>query len=190
MGSEYIFFPAYIDNKTKKIHPVMFGLDGKPECIMWRSRSFIDGDFFTNNFRMITREDIADEYADFFCGRYENLSESENAPTYTYLLTDNDIYQNGQNDGLVSGYALVEELGGYYQSDERQEYYCWHMTRPIPVELYAELPPKQQKRYAKFAMVDRYSSDYICGHLAEIISDIILPFNIDGTVCVLMMYSF
>ena len=188
MGREYIFYPAFKDAETKKIKPLLFKDNGEPASVMWRSGSFIDGNYFTENFPMTTKEDYEEKYQSFFCDGYTELSE--NAPTYVYEISEDRLYSIGDSDGLVNGYALLEDMEMYYASECPQEYFYWQMGSPISAELYAELPKSKQNKYGRFATIDRYSAEYICGHLAEILEDILVPYNWKGEKCMLMLYSF
>ena len=49
MGSEYIFYPAFRRKEDGKYIPLLYNTDGKPADVFWRSKSFIDGNFFTEN---------------------------------------------------------------------------------------------------------------------------------------------
>ena len=188
MSRVYIFYPAFRDAETKKIKPLLFTEGGEPASVMWRSGSFIDGHYFTDNFLMTTREDYEEKYQSFFCDGYTTLSED--APTYVYEISENTLLSVGANDGLVSGYALLEDMEMYDASEYPQEYFYWQMGKPISAELYAELPKGKQNKYGRFATIDRYGAEYICGHLAEILEDIDIPYNCKGEKIMLMQYSF
>ena len=85
---------------------------------------------------------------------------------------------------------MLDEMEFYYASDCPQEYLYWNMTKPIPAEMYAELPKSKQNKYGRFAAIDTYSNGYICNVLAEILNDIITPYNWKGEKIMLMLYSF
>lgn len=188
MGREYVFYPAFQDAETKKIKPLFFDEEGKPESVYWRSGSFINGNFFTENFPMTVREDYEEKYQEYFCDGYTCLSED--APTYVYKITEEELNHIGKSHGLISGYALLDEMEIYYASDCPQEYLYWNMTKPIPAEMYAELPKSKQNKYGRFAVIDTYSNEYICDILAEVLNDIITPYNWKGEKIMLMLYSF
>lgn len=188
MSREYIFYPAFQDAETKKIKPLFFDEEGKPESVYWRSGSFINGDFFTENFPMTVRENYEEKYQEYFCDGYTCISED--APTYVYKITEDELNHIGKSHGLISGYALLDEMEFYYASDCPQEYLYWNMTKPIPAEMYAELPKSKQNKYGRFAAIDRYSNEYICDILAEVLGDIITPYNWKGEKIMLMLYSF
>ena len=82
--------------------------------------SFIDGNFFTENFPMTVREDYEEKYQEYFCDGYTCLSED--APTYVYKITEDELNHIGKSHGLISGYALLDEMEFYYASDCPQEY--------------------------------------------------------------------
>ena len=188
MSREYIFYPAFIDAETKKIKPLLFSEDGTPQSIMWRSGSFIDGDYFTQNFYMTTNDDYDEKYKSYFCGHYDSLNK--NAPTYVYKLSLADLCSVGEKGGFVNGYVEIEEAEMFYASESPQEYYYWEMSRPICAELYAELPKIKQEQYVRFATIDKYSPGYICNHLLEILDDMMIPYNCKGEKIILMEYSF
>lgn len=188
MGREYIFYPAFQDADTGKIKPLLFDENGEPEYIYWRSGSFINGDFFTSEFPMTVRDEYEDKYQDFFCDNYTGINE--NAPTYVYKITDTQLNSIGRNYGLVSGYALLDEMEMFYTAEFPQEYFYWEMTKPIPAELYAELPNSKRNKYGRFATVDTYSEQYICSILVEVLDHIQVPFKWNGEKIMLMLYSF
>ena len=74
MGREYVFYPAFQDAETKKIKPLFFDEEGKPESVYWRSGSFIDGNFFTENFPMTVREDYEEKYQEYIFNLWHLLS--------------------------------------------------------------------------------------------------------------------
>lgn len=188
MGREYIFYPAFRRKEDDKIVPLLFDTKGEPESIFWRSGSFIDGDFFIKNFPMINK----DEFGEGFAEKWEDVFNDirTNDMTYIYEITEPELCRIGESCGLVSGYAPLDDIEMYYKSDYPQEYYYWQMEKPIPAELYAEMPKSKQDEYGKFATIDTYSSEYICGILAEVLNDIIVPWDWEGYKTMVMLYSF
>lgn len=188
MSREYIFYPAFQDAETNKIKPLLFNKEGKPESVFWRSGSFINGRFFTDEFPMTTRDEYEKEYEKFFCDNYADLSKD--APSYVYKITETELNHIGKTYGLISGYALLDEIEMFYMSDCPQEYYYWDMTKPIPAEVYAELPKSKQNKYGRFATIDTYGEQYVCNILAEVLGHIEVPFSWKGEKIMLMLYSF
>ena len=191
MSRELIFYPAYKDLDTGKYKPLILDNEGDPASIFWRSGSFIDLDFFTNELRMLHNSEFEESCREYFVGSYNFTGEAptDDDPTYIYEL-EMGLLTNIADDGLVAGYIPIEDAEGYYASDDKQEYLAWCMAKPIPAELYADLPEKEQMKYVKFAAIDRYSTGYICNMLLEVLWDLWLPFEINAERCMLVRYSF
>lgn len=187
MGSEYIFYPAFKRKEDGKYIPLLYNTDGKPTDVFWRSRSFIDGDFFTENFRMLGRDEFGEGFEEWG-NRCKELSD--NAPTYIYELTESELGNYGSTYGLVKGYVPLEEMEIYHMADSPQEYYYWQMSEPLPAEVYAEMPKSKQNKYGRFAHINTYGHEYICSLLSEILFGIITPYTWEGDKVMLMLYSF
>lgn len=186
MSQEYIFYPAF-KTAEGKYKPLLFEEEGEPASVFWRSQSFIDGDYFTETFQMVSEEDFDESCREYFADRYEGLTE--NPPTFVYDIDINTLVAGSGDDGVVSGYAPLEQIREYYSSDEQQDYihYCMDI---IPPELYAELPEKKREEYGRFAAVDYFSNSFVCSHLLRIIYDIYVPYDWEGEKCFLMVFSF
>lgn len=188
MGREYIFYPAFRRKEDNKIIPLLFDTKGEAESIFWRSGSFIDGDFFIENFPMINKDEFGGGFAKKWGEYFRDFASND--LTYIYEITEPELCRIGESCGLVSGYAPLNDIEMYYKSDCPQEYYYWQMSKPIPAELYAEMPRDKQNEYGKFATIDTYSSEYVCGVLAEVLNDIIPPWDWEGYKTMVMLYSF
>ena len=189
MSRELIFYPAFKDSKSNKYKPLLLDAEGNPASIFWRSGSFIDLNYFTTEIPMTKSDEFEDSCKDYFTGRYDNLG-GESSPTYVYVLTKDLLEKVGQSFGLVSGYALLDEMKIFYECDCPQEYFFWEMEKPIPAELYAELPEEERKKYGRFSTIDCYSKEYVCNILSEVLADIDVPYEWDGDKVILVLFSF
>ena len=198
MSRELYFYPAFKSEETGKIVPLLKDVNNEPASIMYRSGSFVDLNFFINELPMISRNDFDDSCKDYFVGAYDDLylaSSDKNrnvddAPTYVYSIKESQLALYGSTHGLISGYALLEEIQTFYVSEDQQEYYHWEMQKPIPAELYAELPTDMQKKYGKFSTIDYYGKEYVCSILYEVLSDLDVPYEWKGDRYILVYYSF
>lgn len=184
MSTEYLFYPAL--KREGKYIPLLFDMEGEPACVFWRSRSFIDGDFFTD-FPMVSESDFGAGFKELFVGRYEQFL---NSPTHVYKISESALFANSGSGGIKSGYAPHEDIAEFYSLDEdRQEYLRFCMT-VLPAEAYAELPRKEQEKYGRFAEIDYSSRGFVCSHLATILNGLELPWGTEGEKCYLMELSF
>lgn len=183
MSRELIFYPAFKDKQTNTYKPLLYDVDMTPACIFWRSRSFIDTEFFSN-FPMAYNSEF-----DFAFDFLKRIDGDKELPSYVYVLTLSDLI-NSANHGIVSGYFPIEEVNNYYNSDSPQEYLTWEMSTPIQPEVFIELPDEEKKKYMKFYAIDTYSSGYVCSYLLEVLNDMYIPDTWEGDVCVLIEDSF
>ena len=197
MGRELIFYPAFKDKNTNKYKHILTDINGKPAPVLWRSQSFIDMEFFTTELLMIPNENFDDSCKDYFSGRYDSLYQSlsndedvNNAPSYVYELNENTIYNLGKTNGIVSGYVPLDELKAFHQAECPQEYLTWQMSKPLPPEVFIEIPDEEKRKYGRIYTVDTYSKEYVCSVLREILDDIFLPYEWEGEKCILVYYSF
>jgi len=187
MSRELIFYPACKDNKTGKYKPLLFDVNGEPASIFWRSQSFIDLEFFTEELPMLGKDEFDESCKKYFVSEDEDSFFGD--MTYVFKLSMGTMAKES-NHGLVSGYVPIEDAKGYYESDERQEYLTWEMYKPIPAELYADLPASEREKYVKFTAIDEYSKGYVCSTLLDVLNDIWIPYDMDVERCVLVKYSF
>ena len=186
MSRELIFYPAVKEESTGKYIPILFDMNNEPADIFWRSQSFIDINYFTKNLRMVDRKELSDSFVNF-CFDIDNNKEY---PTYIYELTEQTLSAEGSNLGIVSGYCPIEEVKLYYNSDSPQEYLAWEMSKPLPSEIFIEIPDDEKKKYMKFYTIDQHSTSYICNILYEILDRLYVPYDIKGKKCILVRYSF
>ncbi len=182
-----MFYPAYKDNDTGIIRPLLFDNKGEPASVFWRSQSFIDIDYFTEELPMIRRCAIEPKYKEYFT--VDITGYEDDAPSYIYELNYDTLVQEADY-GVVSGYVPIEQAMIYYNAENRQEYLRWEMDAPIPAELYAELPEKERDKYVKFTAIDRYSKGYVCDVLLELLVNLWCPFEQGTSGCFLVVYSF
>ena len=192
MGRELYFYPCIKYKDTGKIEPLLFNKKGEPEHIFWRSQSFVDMDYFIEELPMIDLNSIEEKYVKYFNG-YSSLFDTENPPSYVYMLDDQTLYERGNSYGIISGYQTLEEIEKYYAIDPeyRQEYIHWEMPTPISAEVVADMPFTKRENYYKFFCVDIYSKEYVCSVLKEILDDL-WSYN-DGMeyeYCYIVVYSF
>lgn len=190
MSRELIFYPAFIDKENGKIKPLLTNVKGNPAEVFWRSQSFIEMDWFINELPMTDKEDFDDSCKEYFANRYDEVFNDKNCPTYVYLLTEDKLNNIGESDGIVSGYVPLEDLELYYQAEYPQEYLYWQMPNPLPPEMFIEIPDDEKNKYGKLYAVNKYSKEYVCSVLAEILNDIYIPWGWEGKPCVLAKYSF
>ena len=186
MSRELIFYPAIKEESTGKYIPILFDMKNNPADIFWRSQSFIDISYFTDNLRMVDKEELDDCFIDMCF----DIEDGKEYPTYIYELTEDIIYSNSIDMGIVSGYCPIEEVKLYYSSDSPQEYLTWEMSKPLSPEIFIEIPDDEKKKYMKFYTVDQYSTSYICNILYEILDRLYVPYDTKGKKCILVRYSF
>ena len=145
---ELIFYPAFKDRDTHKFIPLLYDINKHPADILWRSQSFIDMEFFTSTLRMVPKDELGDEF-DWAEDRCYELSDA----TYMYELPI-EVLEKYSDNGMVSGYALLDEALIYYESDWPNDYLHYEMQKPIKAEIYAELPEIMQHDYVKFNAID------------------------------------
>lgn len=184
MSRELIFYPAFKDRETHKFIPLLYNIDKHPADILWRSQSFIDMDFFLQNFRMLPIDEISEEF-----DWVEDRCDEFNDATYMYELPI-EALDKYSNNGIVSGYALLDEALAYYNNDWPNDYLHYEMQTPIKAEVYAELPEIMKQDYVKFNAIDTYSAGYICSILLEVLGDLYIPYDRKGEICILVEYSF
>lgn len=185
MSRELIFYPAFKDSETHKFIPLLYNINKHPADILWRSQSFIDMDFFTQTLRMISIDEIGEEF-DWVKDR---CNEFNSDATYMYELPI-EVLDKYSNKGMVSGYALLDEALAYYNNDWPSDYLHYEMQTPIKAEIYAELPEIMKHDYVKFNAIDTYSAGYICSILLEVLEDLYIPYDKKGEICILVDYSF
>lgn len=186
MSRELIFYPVIKEEESGRYRPILYDMKNNPADIFWRSQSFIDISYFTDNLRMVGKEELDDCFIDMCF----DIGDGKEYPTYIYELTEDIIYSNSIDMGIVSGYCPIEEVKLYYKVDCPQEYLTWEMSKPIPPEVYVELPEEEKKSYMKFYTIDQYSTSYICNILYEILDRLYVPYDIKGKKCILVQYSF
>ena len=158
---EYIFYPAV--KEEDKYYPLLFNRDGEPESIFWRSRSFIDGGFFTTC--KIDKDKIS--------GRF---------PGEELFVVSEDVLEQNATGGLVTGYVTLTEMAEYYKDE------IWLEDMDIvPPEVYCEFPVATREMYGKFSAIDHCSTGYICSHLHEILDDIYVE---KGEKCYIVHFSY
>ena len=184
MSQEYIFYPALKQNGIYK--PITFDRNGDPQSLFWRSRSFIDGDYFRENFSMIDINDIEEKYRSHFDLEFG----IEDAPSYVYDIPIEDLRREGSECGVVSGYSPLDEIRDYYNSDDKQEYLRWVMSKPLPAEVMAEMPEEERRKYGKFFTIDFESTSYVCFILSTMLTDILVPYELEDEKRMLMLFSF
>lgn len=184
MSRELIFYPAFKDSETHKFIPLLYNIDKHPADILWRSQSFIDMDFFLQNLRMLPLDELGEEF-----GWIEDRIHQQNDATFMYELPLN-VLEKYANNGIVSGYAVLDEALAYYESDWPKDYLHYEMRKPISADVYAELPEIVQHDYVKFTAVDTYSAGYICSILLEVLGDLHTPPDKEGEICILVDYFF
>ena len=166
MSRTYEFYPAI---EKRGIYPLIYK-GGRPQSVLWRSGGFIDGDWF----KELPRIELP--YAWGF-------EEDE----FLYRISKKEIDFKGKSNGLVVGYAPLGEIEEYYKTEEKQEYFHWELKHNIvSAEVYAEFSQNKREEYGHIAVVDTYSSEYVCSVLSEILKN----FQEYGEVCMVMHYSF
>ncbi len=185
MSRELYFYPA---KKTKDgvYESLIYNKQGKPQDIFWRSQSFIDMDFFTEELPMIPNDVLSKSDFSELANQY-SWSDSEESKSYVYELDINKLVKNN-TDGIVEGYCPKEEVIAYYECEDKQEYLYWEMSKPISPYVFLELSDDEKKDYMRFFAVDTYSIGYVCSHLLEILMDIDPVSN--DELCYVVEYSF
>ena len=191
MSREYIFYPAFREEETGKYVPLLYDVENNPADVFWRSGSFIDEEYFSENFLMVKQEELGQGF-DGFIGDTIFKGRDGETLTYLYKIPLETLENIGASGGEVSGYAPIDSVMSYYQADEdKMDYFNWQLKYDlIPAEVYAELPQEKKEKYIKFSAIDYYGKEYICAHLAEIIHDLYVPYEWKGELCILMHYSF
>ena len=161
MSRELIFYPAIKEESTGKYIPILFDMKNNPADIFWRSQSFIDISYFTDNLRMVDKEELDDCFIDMCF----DIEDGKEYPTYIYELTEDIIYSNSID-------------------------ITWEMSKPLSPEIFIEIPDDEKKKYMKFYTVDQYSTSYICNILYEILDRLYVPYDTKGKKCILVRYSF
>lgn len=191
MGRELIFYPAFRDKKTGKVRSALTDANGKPASVFWRSQSFIDMDWFTEQLPMLGNDEFDDSCKEYFAHHYDGLlGEGAETPSYVYCLSESTLYNVGKSHGVVDGYVPIEDLKAFYTAEYPQEYLYWQMPTPIPAEAFLELPDDEKGKYGRLYTVNTYSKEYVCSVLAEIVDDFDIPWEWEGDRCFIVSYSF
>ena len=178
------FYPVYKDRNTNRYRPLLYNTKKNPADIMWRSEKRIDIEFFTHRLSMISKGEIGKEF-DWILDRINDRNDA----TYAFELPI-DLLVKHANNGIVSGYALLDDALAYYKHEWPTEYLHNEMKKPISAEVYAELPEIAQRDYIKFQAIDTYSIGYVASILLEVIDDLYVPFDDAGDICILVDYFF
>ena len=190
---ELIFYPfiKWKDKDEGKYTPVFTDYKGGPGSVFWRSQSFIDINYFTESLPMIKYDELDEKSKEYFC---RNSISDDDLSTYIYELSYDKACSIGSNYGIVSGYVPLDELTIYYSQDntyDQNEYLHWEMSKPLPSEVFLEMPDDEKKKYGRIYTVNRYSKEYICSILAEVLDDMNpFIFEKEYEMCYLILYSF
>lgn len=141
MSSYFYFYVGYIDNKTKKVHPMgPFNDQGKLQEIFYKTGSFISDMY--HSFEKVKLEDIDEKWQEKFSVTYginEEKRESVLLMQYPDQLPDSNY--------IKSGYYLVKDVNEYLKSEESGDDFDGFYEKIDPL-MYAELV-KQEVMFGK-----------------------------------------
>lgn len=183
MSKEYFFYPCIIiDGKAS---PLLRDIENDPAYMFYKSRSFIEGDFFTQEDRMLRPSEISEEFTNHFT---EGEGFDKNEMTFIYFYTKETLLMNA-GEGIVTGYVPIEtlkEIDPEYMTD----FLHFQKDSILSSEIAAEMDPDERKKYVKIYGIDYWGKEYICRYLLSMLNDIYVPSSEKGSVGYLVFLSF
>lgn len=168
MSKEYYFYPCImIDGKAS---PLLRDIDNDPAYTFYRTGSFVEGSFFTQEEMMLRPSEISEEFINHFTSG-EGFGKNER--TFVYFYTKETLLMHA-GEGIVTGYIPIEQLQEI-DPEYMTDFLYFQKDSIISPEIAAEMDPEERKKYVKIYGINYWGKEYICRHLMTMFEDLYIP---------------